>query len=396
MASDGDDADPGGSAETEEDYERRIEEETASMQAQILSDLRDATETTEVEPGAMDDEEDAIPNTVFVPLKVTPPEIDRREFAIYLFMLWCFTYNITTQNFQGDFEDTKGVQAMINIDRFTKIRTMEDYYSWYPSLLHGLETWEANSMVAMQSGVSSMEHESWEKGTGVSTSAVIVGAPYFTQVRCASAQACDEIESSFQSKSSLDQRVMRPGVVEPFNATGDQQCPWALDNVSYSCYAKVRQSGASSSWAYYVPRMHEILNGTVEWDPRGWISSDTIGIGHTFTVFIPSTRRFAVSELTVVRSDTGGLTLHAEVETHEPFSSTLDPHDFYIEMIFYCGIVVLFLLELTEVWDCICHSELIIPLQIVARSLRLTLLEVAYFHERSGGAQTALFAPYIL
>ena len=52
MASDGDDADPSGSAETEEDYERRIEEETASMQAQILSDLRDATETTEVEPGA--------------------------------------------------------------------------------------------------------------------------------------------------------------------------------------------------------------------------------------------------------------------------------------------------------------------------------------------------------
>ena len=58
--------------------------------------------------------DDVMPNTLFVPLKTKEPEVDRREFFIYMLMLLAFQYNVVTQDFSGDFHAVKGLQAMVN------------------------------------------------------------------------------------------------------------------------------------------------------------------------------------------------------------------------------------------------------------------------------------------
>lgn len=177
-------------------------------------------------------------------------------------------------------------------------------------------------------------------------------------------------------------KVMQPDSVRPFNNTDGSPCPWDLDPSSNACYDQTRLD-ADLELSYVLPHMHEILAGDIAWSPSLWIGPETISLSHQFTVFIPSSRRFAVGTLSLAISDTGGIVKTKNFLTHEPFLLDVSFWDFCIEMCFYVIIVYMFFSELFEIWDCMCQSELMIPLQIVARSLYLSALEIHYFHEKS-------------
>eukprot|EP01043_Picozoa_sp_COSAG02_P069903 COSAG02_NODE_12175_length_1585_cov_1.150740_1_plen_473_part_01 len=176
--------------------------------------------------------------------------------------------------------------------------------------------------------------------------------------------------------------AMNWDAIAPFNNTDGSPCSWPLDPVSHACYTQTRLD-TDGELGYVVPHMHKILDGTYDWSPAKWLGSSTIQVGHQFTVFIPSTRRFASGTMVLTLDDTGGVRKMSTFETHEPFLLSMSATDFYIEMAFYVVIVYMFVKEMMEIWDCICQSELIIPLQIVSLSLYLSVLEIHYFHERS-------------
>jgi hypothetical protein len=115
-------------------------------------------------------EEDLVPNTLFVPLKTGEPEVDRREFLIYIFMLLTFQYNVVTQDFSGDFAAVKGLQDVVDMNRFDRIKTLDDYKGWWGSLRHGLEHWEEATIKAKVDGVNSIDQ--FSNGTGGATAMV--------------------------------------------------------------------------------------------------------------------------------------------------------------------------------------------------------------------------------
>ena len=390
------------------------------LEAELEAELED-------DPLAGEDA-DAVPNTIFVPLKTIEPEVDAREFAIYVIMLIVFMYNVMTQDFSGDFLAVQGLQSMVHQLQFDKINTVEDYETWWVALKAGLETWELNTVSAQIAGVNNIEHTAWSQDSGQPTAAVLVGVPFVSQVRCASPNSCVKLRRSIWEASSQpepivgnnpvwysppDERAggssnsstpppeptkkpvwrasswkgdfwmaMRWDTIAPFNNTDGSPCSWPLDPISRACYTQTRLD-IDGELGYVVPHMHKILDGTYDWSPSKWLGPSTIQVGHQFTVFIPSTRRFAVGTMSLIFDDTGGVRTRARFETHEPFLLSMSATDFYIEMAFYGVIVYMFLKELAEIWDCICQSELIIPLQIVSLSLYLSVLEIHYFHERS-------------
>lgn len=396
--------------------DQELEEE---VEAELEADLEDTLEGEEA---------DDVPNTIFVPLKTIEPEVDAREFTIYVIMLIVFMYNVMTQDFSGDFLAVQGLQSMVDQLQFDKIKTAEDYEMWWVDLKAGLETWELNTVSAQTAGVNSIEHTAWAQDSGQPTAAVLVGVPFVSQVRCASPNSCVKLRRSFWQASSQPEPITGPNpvwysppeegaggssnsstappeptrkpqwrasswkgdfwmamkwdAIAPFNNTDGSPCRWPLDPVSQACYTQTRLD-IDGELGYVVPNMHKILDGTYDWSPANWLGPSTIQVGHQFTVFIPSTRRFAVGTMSITFDDTGGVRTRARFETHEPFLLSMSPTDFYIEMAFYGVIVYMFLKELVEIWDCICQSELIIPLQIVSLSLYLSVLEIHYFHERS-------------
>jgi hypothetical protein len=376
----------------QEEYEHGVDLEREKLDEEFEEEAE-----VEVEDEEEDLEAEEAPNTLFVPMKVSPPEINRRELLVYMLLLIVFTYNITTQHFQSDFEDRKGVEARLNIVQWNKIKTVDQYIQWYPNLVEGLSFWQENQYNAIEGGVASLNHGTWAPDSGVQTAAVLVGAPVLTQVRCPETLAgeprpCTYIYPDyFSSARSTKAQKVATGIVIPFDNTDGSDCLWEVSDPSGACYSQVEEH--SGRHGYTLPHIHAILNRTLNWSPRLWVDSYTIELGHRFTVFIPSERRFVVSSLKVFLDPSGGVTLGTlDIETHEPFAKGLgfydspftgDSYEFVIELIFYAFICYMFVQEVTEIWDCICHSELIVPLQIVTRALRLSLLEVQYFHERS-------------
>jgi hypothetical protein len=254
-------------------------------------------------------------------------------------------------------------------------------------------------------------------------SAVLIGLPFITQ-RMA---AADDSDSSLQGATadaaadgaaglagvagSLEptggiavvnsELVNDQQVIPPFNATGDGQCPWqlfrpsseqlkiwpGLSNDTNWCYTN--QTSRFGPPVYYIPQIAGVLTGIYSWSPAQWISSRTLELGHHFTVFFPAQRRFAAVSIVVSVDSTGRVVMASmdgkppSFEMHEPFFAETNVPLAAAEALFYLAICWLWLSELAEVWDCICVSEVLIPLQILTANYMLQYYEIKYHHERA-------------
>lgn len=63
--------------------------------------------------------------------------------------------------------------------------------------------------------------------------------------------------------------------------------------------------------------------------------------------------------------------------------SESDPRFVVLELLFYTVIVKLFIDELAEVWECVCFTDSLLPMQVLVAGLSLQLHEIMYFHERA-------------
>ena len=160
---------------------------------------------------------------------------------------------------------------------------------------------------------------------------------------------------------------------------------------------------------YFIPHMQGILNGTYQWSPESWISPETLEMSHRFTLFFPSDRRFAVVNIaisidaagSVVQKSTGGNS--PSFETFSPFMLE-DGHAFHtcLELALYLFFFKLLVDEMVraralcrnvwtsecfltgclrsqfEIWECICMTELLLPIQVLNASLELQLKQIEY------------------
>ena len=349
------------------------------------------------------DDTDEQPNVPFVPLKEIAPSIPSREFGVYLILLVVFMVNLRTQNLTEDYEVNSGVKGMVKlhgfVGSFNNIETAEDYVQWWPNLRGALQRWDQN--------VGVDEAQADLSANGNSAAAVLVGLPYITQkVRLDKSDLLlnDERADSAAGdvlrvfgNSSEDRGL--PG----FNSTNGAACPWPVDPTSRTCFYKSTGKTWGSSWelfggttcakscdnvapedqVYYLPSVRGVLNGTYDWSPADWIGPRTQELGHHFTLYLASEKRFATGTVKLIWEDTGRLSRVTDFETHEPFAHETNPYGFYLEMIFFAAIVYHLREELAEIWDCICLTELLLPIEILATSLSLEMLRIQYVHERT-------------
>eukprot|EP01043_Picozoa_sp_COSAG02_P006437 COSAG02_NODE_183_length_30560_cov_8.912695_10_plen_497_part_00 len=387
-------------ADVAEDFEHDVDRERERLEQQLDQAAADQERTDKLTTELEEEEEreaEVAPNTVFVPLTLTPPGINRREFVVYVALLCCFTYNIRAQHFQEDYQDRMGVESRLNIAQWDKIKTVDQYVDWFPNLVSALNYWQDNQYEAVARGVTRLGHESWKPwspDSGAQTPAVLVGVPVFTQTRCPPGNPPGEAACGLESTNYLADvkfdalKRMKQNPTQGFSNADGSACRWD-SGVGGACYTDTRFN--SGAYEFYLPYnvSHGILSGTIDWAPKLWVDPYTVELGHHFTIFIPSERRFIVARLTVHLDPSGGVTLGTlDIQTHEPFAKGVGgdaswPLDFALELIFYIIMCLLFILELADIVDCVFHSEMLVPLQIVTRSLHLSLLEIQYFHEQS-------------
>ena len=159
---------------------------------------------------------------------------------------------------------------------------------------------------------------------------------------------------------------------------------------SSSCYADTQTVEnpitRTMTSIYKLPAgtVQQIISGNLTWSPRNWVNTRyTTAIVHEFTVYIPASRRFAVGRLELGISPTGQVVHNSNFVTHEPFLLDSDPYDYATELVFYLVVLYFLLIEMTEIWDCVCATELLVPMEILAVTLQLRLLEVKYYHQKS-------------
>lgn len=328
------------------------------------------------------------PNMTFIPLKMDPPAVPGGEFALFMVLLTVFMFNLSTQDFENDFQTTDSLKGMSGWSQFNKISTVEDYLAWWPVLLMSMKRWAATREGWLDRSIDLLADEQVTRECDLirgctevekedlNFGAVLLGHPFVTQTR-----------------------KLRFGVKDPppFNSSGAQVCQWELfdplaSNASdpglLSCYGSIRTSPDGHS-EYYIPQMQGILNGTYGWSPANWISPDTTELSHQFTLYFPSARKFAVVRIWVSIDPAGRvrqLSLAGSTpsfEVYEPFLWESDPRFVTLELLFYLLIVKLFIDEIIEVWECICFTDTILPLKVLTASLELQLQEIMYFHERA-------------
>eukprot|EP01043_Picozoa_sp_COSAG02_P044442 COSAG02_NODE_3971_length_5973_cov_5.170582_1_plen_814_part_00 len=307
-------------------------------------------------------------------------------------MLVIFMVNLRTQNLTEDYEVNAGVKGMVKLDgvvgSFNNIETAEDYVAWWPNLRNALQRWDENARQGkLLGGGTTLD--------GMSAAAVLVGRPYITQRRRLGDVAAPA--GRYLGNSSEGRGL--PG----FNASNDAGCPWPLDPISQTCYYRSTGKTWSSSWGlwggttcakscggapvedqvYYLPHITGVLNGTYSWDPSNWIGPTTKELSHHFTLYLAGERRFATGTITLAWQDTGRLSRVSDFETHEPFAHETNAIGFYLEMFFFSVITWHLREELAELWDCICLTELLLPLEILATALELEMLRIQYVHERT-------------
>ena len=331
------------------------------------------------------EEEEEFPNMVFVPIKDTPADVDRRELLIFLIMLVFFVYNLGSQHFADDLEVNTGIKSVVDVTAFSKIETIDAYLAWWPTFAAALHEWHQNARLAQGLSVGAENTtSSWsEDGAGrvnkiedlaATRSALLVGSPQILQSRCATAGACKGLGQEAQ-------------MVPPFASFDayEQPCPWEPElgqGGTLACYVTTRPG--KDGPMFVLPHTDKILSGQISWTPTNWLSRyDTVRVQHSFVLYIPDTQRFAMGELSLYMSATGKVVPKVEFSTYEPYLLETHPFAFGIEFVFYAIILYFVVCELFEIWDCICASELLIPFEIVSGMLNLRLHEIEYYHERS-------------
>ena len=348
------------------------EEETVDQAGEASMSARRQTYKQQLPPslGGENQDYEEFPNMLFVPLKAKQAAVDRRQMLIYLCMLSCFLYNIRTQHFTEDFKTNVGLQSMVDITQFNKIKTVNDYYAWHPKLLVAMNEWQLNR----DEYQDIREISDWPDDL---RTAVLVGWPKFQQDRRCPPTVGVELTDS---------------CTLPFNPPADLPCPWPLQlqNATSSCYTDTETltnpitRRAAPVYKLPAERAAQIIRGNITWSPSNWIDTRyTNTLSHEFTVYIPASRRFAVGRLELDLSPTGQVVRSSEFVTHEPFLLDTNPFNWGIEFVFYIVVFYFLMIEMAEIWDCVCSAELIIPIEIIAITLQLRLIEVQYYHEKS-------------
>jgi len=359
-----------------------------------------------------------VPNMLFVPLKTREPLVPAREFMVFIAMLLTFTIIHGQQHFQQvrtrpsmrhcvtvspnrksrlclcvhgawrlivscsprvfsagqDFNINRGMANVCNVHTdlvgFLHISTLGDYAAWWPSFVVALHSWRRP------------RGEDATAGTVDSTAAVLIGMPLIMQRR-------------------------QTGAAFAINGTTGMECPWAMrdygEGRGRSCYgAPMGWSGADPLMGadgtpgqrgehdvVYLDRIADILNGSVSWDPLDWIDMHTVELVHYVQVWLPGEKRIATVKIAATVDSTGhvhprdGEGSMPVFRAQEPFMSQTDPLWFHGEMMFYCVMAYYLLVEFTEVWDCICMQEMLLPLEILADSFSLALLEITHYHAKT-------------
>lgn len=131
-----------------------------------------------------------------------------------------------------------------------------------------------------------------------------------------------------------------------FNASGDHECPWQLLNasewqsLSHTDATSGLPAGSSGCYGasltkhsrinlfrqdeYFIPDMQGILNGTYQWSPDNWISTDTLELSHRFTLFFQNDRRFAVVNI-AASIDAAGSVVQRSISGSSPSFETFTP-----------------------------------------------------------------------
>lgn len=269
--------------------------------------------------------------------------------------------------------------ANINTDivGFVNVATLQDYAGWWPSLAVALTAWKQNREHAVASNATDL--------TALPTvgSAFLLGKPLIMQRRLA-------------------------GAAVAFNSTAGHECPWAPRDYDLglgpTCYGSPMSwtgtdplmgadgtpgGAAGGERVMYLDHIEEILGAGSAWSPTDWIDADTTEIVHYFQVWLPMQQRLATAKIAATFDPTGRVQPKdadgklPTFRSQEPFPSRTNEPAFYGELVFYCVIAYYLLLELLEVWDCMCLQELLLPLEILVDSFRLSLYEITYFHAKT-------------
>jgi hypothetical protein len=300
------------------------------------------------------EEVEEYPNMLFVPLKKREHVVSAREFLVYIVLLVSFMLIVGNQYIATDFLVNDGLQGMCGMTQFRKISTTEDYVSWWPVLFTAIKQWHRNADPAIDAAAQGL--------------AVLVGMPLITQKR-------KILEHDSLSSNEL------PG----FDAAG-QPCAWSVPagGACYQSSLEVRDHGL----VYLMPQIKMMLNDTITgWTPANWIDQDTQELSHRITLYMPASRRFATIDISLAFDMTGRLTLYSaageppQFHSHEPYQLATGPIDFWAEVFFYAIVIWFMIGEFAEIWDCICLTDLVLPIGILADVLELGLCEVQHSHE---------------
>lgn len=362
------------------------------------------------------------PNMLFVPLSESSPVVPAQEFALYAFLLVLFMIVVTQLKVVEDFQVNDAVKSMLQMTQFYKIKTSSDYLEWWPILLAALQRWSAQRAGWMapdfRTGDPSIQVDEVQVG------AVLLGMPYITQKRLLrSTRSSELIVSTTNATASRRQQLRNkldefrpPETLPPFNSTTEEACPWPLHeptakqigewgfvtSTTVGCYGSstdVLDNGLpwfyrldeSTQAQYFLPEIQGVINGSYVWSPADWLSSKTLELSHAFTIYFPGPRRFAVVRITISFDVTGRVILKSQngvgprFETYEPFA--YESSDGFwttcFEVFVYFISFMLLASEVKDLYDCICMTELLLPLKCLTTSMELQLREIQYFHERA-------------
>ena len=364
-----------------------------------------------------------------------------REFVVYIALLVAFMMVVGHQYIETDFAINDGLQGMCGMVQFRKISTQDDYVAWWPVLFTAMQQWNRNADPALDAGRKNLAvlvgmplitQKRRTDGPNFLSSAALPrfnatnGQPCVWPLGGPSQRVCtDDATGALNSLTSVggltggmscsdylgDVQVWSSGgcafdlssldplaQVVPAGTHLADICPVSCRTCGNSTTTEVSTENAACyqssvevpdhGLVYFVPEIKMMLNGTISgWNPADWIDQDTEELAHMITLYMPTTRRFATIDISLSFDITGRLTLYSsagaspQFHAHETFQVDTDPAEFWGEMMFYLVIFWFMFGELGEIWDCICLTDTLLPLEILADALQLSLLEVQHAHE---------------
>ncbi len=329
------------------------------------------------ETDAFEGEGGDFPNMLFVPQRRSEPVVEAREFVTFICMLMLFSHTVIAQQFAIDQRVNDAMQSVANIICLQKMSTFEDYqHCWQDSggIYDQLSSWTASAetCLAEQGPVGFDLQEQKE--------AVMIGIPFIYQ-----------------------QRQTIPVGQGGFN--GSEACAWSPNTDArgglYACYTHTISKIATQDFgptqevfALSSEQARGVMNGTFAgrdadeyygWSPSSWFSrEETVRLGLNYVIYLPGMKRFATAHITVYFDEAGQAKLETrDFSTYAPFVLDTNRFSAVLEIGFYVVNVYYLFMELMEVWDCVCMSELLLPFEVLTGAMTLSLLEIQYFHART-------------